>query len=604
MGYLCAYTILYIGKMKDFMKVTLATMVGMLLFTVVTTVVTIVGLAGILASEGTSMPVEDNSILRIRLSGVMDERTTDNPTNYLLGTDDNGLGLDRLLLAIDRASTSDKVKGIYLEGGPLSASPAMLQELRQALVKFKKSGKFIYAYGDTYTQGSYYVCSVADSLWLNPDGMVDWHGLASQPVFYKEALERLGVKMQVVKVGTFKSAVEPYTCTEMSQANREQVTSYLTSIWQQMVADVAASRRVKPERLNAMADSMAMFRPAGELIKAHMVDRLMYLDEVRDALKTRMKIDADESLCFATPADVAAQDNPKVKDKKVAVYYAYGDIVDEAAANSLLTQSPTISPDVVNPDLQALLDDDDVAAVVLRVNSGGGSAYASEQIWRQVALVREKKPVVVSMGGMAASGGYYISCGANRIFAEPTTLTGSIGIFGMFPDASQLLTEKLGLRYDVVKTNAMGDFGTLSRPMTPAETHLLQAYVDRGYEQFTGRVSQGRRMKLADVKAIAEGRVWTGAQAKERGLVDQLGNLDDAVRCAARLAKVDDYSVARYPVPPTFLEQLLDKAAADDYLETHIRTAMGEYYPLYNVLRTLRTQNPVQARVPYTLCEF
>lgn len=590
--------------MKDFMKYMLASMVGMLLFTVVSTVISIVALAGILASEGATAPVADGSILRLRLAGVMNERVQCDPVNFLMGADDEGLGLDQLLQAIDNAAKSDKVRGIYIEGGALSASPAMLQELRQALVKFKESHKFIYAYGDTYTQGTYYVCSAADSLWLNPDGIVNWHGLASEPVFFKDALEKLGVKVQVYKVGTFKSAVEPYINTAMSDANREQVTSYLTSIWRQMVSDVSASRHVKPSALNALADSMTTFRPATDLVKARLVDRLLYLDEVKARLKARMELDDDEKLTFCSAADVAGIDNVKVKDKKIAVYYAYGDIVDEAVGRSLMGQTPTISPDVVNPDLQDLLDDDDVAAVVLRVNSGGGSAYASEQIWRQVQLLRAKKPVVVSMGGMAASGGYYISCGATRIFAEPTTLTGSIGIFGMFPDASELLTEKIGLHYDVVKTNRMADFGAMGRSFTPEEGQLLQAYINRGYEQFTGRVAQGRRMKLDDVKAIAEGRVWTGRQAKERGLVDQLGTLSDAVREAARLAKTTDYSVARYPLPKSAFESLFGDDLGADYMESRIHAAMGDYYDVFTVLRTLRTQNPIQARIPYTLQDF
>lgn len=582
------------------MKYTLATIVGMLAFSIIVTVISIVSMAGILMSEGASAPIEDNSILRINLSGVMEERTESNPMNFLIGATDDGLGLDELLLSIEKAASNDKIKGIYLEGGALSATPAMLQELRQALVEFHKSGKFIYAYGDTYSQSSYYICSAADTVMLNPEGILDWHGLASEPVFYKEAMEKIGVKMQVFKVGTFKSAVEPFINTEMSEANREQVTSYLTSIWKQMVADVSTSRKIKETQVEILADSLTAMRSASEVKKSKLIDKLVYLDEVKSMLRHQMGLEEDETLTFASVSDVAkSQDVTDVKDKKIAIYYAYGDIVDNIAEDSPLKKSSSICPTVMNKDLQELADDDDIVAVVIRVNSGGGSAYASEQIWRQIELLKEKKPVVISMGGMAASGGYYISCGANKIIAEPTTLTGSIGIFGMIPDASELLTQKIGLHYDVVKTNALADFGSTGRPMNVQESQLLQARINRGYELFTGRVAMGRKMKIDKVKEIAEGRVWTGRQAKERGLVDQLGNLNDAVKEASKLAKCDEYNVARYPLPTSWLESLSADNTGDDYLESKMRDVMGDYYTTFTLLRQIKQQNPIQARLPF-----
>lgn len=587
--------------MKDFMKYTLATIVGLLAFSIISGIITVVSMAGIMASESTASVVDDNSILRINLSGYIEERAESDPMSFLSGGNSESLALDEMVLSVQKAATNDKIKGIYLEGGSLAANSASAQEFRQALLDFRKSGKFIIAYGDIYTQQAYYICSAADTVLLNPEGILDWHGLSSQPIFYKEAMEKLGVKMQVFRVGSFKSAVEPFTNTEMSEANREQVTSYLTSIWGQMVADVAKSRKIKPETLNALADSLMTMRPAKAALEAKMVDRLVYLDEVKSMLRHKMGCEEDDKLTFASVRDVAkAQDVLDVKDKKVAVYYAYGNIVDDFQGYSPLNGSgPTFAPDKVNTDLQDLADNDEIAAVVIRINSGGGSAYASEQIWRQVELLKEKKPVVVSMGGVAASGGYYISSGAHKIFAEPTTLTGSIGIFGMVPDASELLTQKLGLHSDVVKTNAMSDFGGGLRALNAEECAMMQARVNRGYETFVGRVALGRKMKVDDVKAIAEGRVWTGEQAKKIGLVDELGNLNDAVKAAAKLAKCDEYNVARYPEAEPWWTSLLNKDAGSGYLESQLRATLGDYYTTFGLLRQLKSQNPIQASIMF-----
>ena len=376
------------------------------------------------------------------------------------------------------------MKGIYLEGGILSATPAELQELRQGLVEFKKSGKWIVSYADQYTRGAYYLCSTADKVYMNPQGLLDWSGMASQPIFFKGLLEKVGVKMQVFKVGTYKSAVEPYICDQMSDANREQVTSFLGSIWGNMLKDVAKSRKMTAESLNALADSLTPLSEPKNFVKAKLIDKLCYKSEVKEELKKRMELEDDDNLTFATLSDVANSEdlNEKVNEE-IAVYYAYGEIVDDRANG--FDQEHAITAKEMTMDLQKLAQDDDVKAVVIRVNSPGGSAYASEQIWHEVEMLKAKKPVVVSMGGMAASGGYYISCGANKIYAEPTTLTGSIGIFGMIPDASELLTQKLGLSFDVVKTNALSDFGSMGRPFNETECRLMQAYINRGYDLFT-----------------------------------------------------------------------------------------------------------------------
>ena len=584
--------------MKEFLKYTMATVVGIILASIIVTVISIISLAGMVATEGASSSIPKNSVLRIKLQGEIVERAGEgSPMDILNQDEDATIGLDQALDALKKAAKSDKVKGIYLEAGSLAAYPADLQELRRALLDFKESGKWIVAYGDDYTRGAYYLCSVADEVFLNPSGMIDWNGMSSQPIFYTGLLKKVGVKMQVFKVGTYKSAVEPFINTEMSDANREQVQSYLGSIWNGMLRDVAKSRKLKVEALNAMADSTLLLSDADVFVEKKLADKLCYMSDVKEALRERLELDEDDDINFTTLADVASSDDlGKKVDDEVAVYYAYGEINDARAKG--FNQEHSITTKETLTDLQKLRKDDDVKAVVIRVNSPGGSAYASEQIWHEIQLLRAEKPVVISMGAMAASGGYYISCGANEIFAEPMTLTGSIGIFGMIPDASELLTEKLGLSFDVVKTNAMSDFGAMGRPFNANESAKLQSYINRGYELFTGRVAGGRGMAQDSVKAIAEGRVWTGEQALKIGLVDKLGNLDDAVKAAAKLAEIEDYTVGRYPSPTPWYMTLLDKES-NDYMESQMRAALGEYYPAFSLLKRVGQMNPVQARMPF-----
>ena len=427
--------------------------------------------------------------------------------------------------------------------------------------------------------------------------MLEWAGMSSEPIFYKGLLEKVGVKMQVFKVGTYKSAVEPFICDQMSDANREQVTSFLGNIWENMLKDVAKSRKLKVEALNSLADSLTLLADPTASVKGGLVDRLCYKSEVRDELKKRLELEDDDKLTFTTLNDVAKAENLNEKvDDEIAIYYAYGEIMDDRT-NSF-NQEHCITAKQRTQDLQKLAKDDDVKAVVIRVNSPGGSAYASEQIWHEIELLKAKKPVVISMGGMAASGGYYISCGANKIYAEPTTLTGSIGIFGMIPDASELLTKKLGLTFDVVKTNALSDFGSTGRPFNETESGLMQAYVNKGYELFTGRVAGGRGMAQDSVKAIAEGRVWTGEQALKLGLVDKLGNIEDAIKAAAKIAKVKKYTTARYPDAEPWYVGLLNKNS-NDYMESHMRALLGDYYGSFSLILNIRNQNPIQARIPF-----
>ena len=576
----------------------MATVVGLVLASIIMGILTFVSMAGMIASEGMSSPIEKKSVLRITLKGSITERAgEENPLSKLGGETTQQIALDQALQALEKAAKNDKIEGIYMEGGILSAYPAEVQELRQALLEFKKSGKWIIAYADTYSRSAYYLCSVADKVYLNPIGMLDWSGLSSNPMFFTGLMKKLGIKMQVFKVGTYKSAVEPYIAEQMSDANREQVSSYQQSIWNNMLKDVAKSRKTTAEALNSLADSLTILSGPEASVKGGLVDKLCYQDEVKKILKNKAKMEEDESLRFVSISDVALSEelNDKVDDE-IAVYYAYGEIKEDITGG--FAQESAITSKQMTKDLQELREDDDVKAVVLRVNSPGGSAYASEQIWREVQLLSKEKPVIVSMGALAASGGYYISCGANKIFAEPTTLTGSIGIFGMIPDATELLTDKLGLSFDVVKTNAHSDFGAMGRPLNESECRLMQAYINQGYELFTGRVAQGRKISQDSVKAVAEGRVWTGEQAMKIGLVDKLGNLNDAIAAAAKAAKIEKYSVGRYPEPAPWFASLLQEKKAD-YMDSQMRSALGEFYPAFSLIRDLKNQDAIQARMTF-----
>lgn len=588
--------------MKSFIKYTMATVVGIFLTMTLFTIISIISLAGMMATEGMSAPIKEKSILRLDLSGTLAERSESNPFAALMGEENTALSLEDALLALDKAAKNENIIGVYLEGGAMGANPGMAQELRQALVEFKESGKWVVAYGDSYGKTAYYLSSVADSVLLNPEGNVDFGGMASQIMFYKDVMEKIGVKMQVFKVGTYKSAVEPFICTEMSPANREQVTSYLFSIWTNMLKDVAASRNMEMGKLNSLADSLTMISEASVALNGGLVDKLCYMDEVKAILRDKSGLeDEDDDLVFASVADVAKSETLGEKvDEQVAVYYAYGEIVQSQGTGLGISQEHQIVGEKMIKDLQDLREDDDVKAVVIRVNSPGGSAFASEQIWREVCLLKEKKPVVVSMGGMAASGGYYISCAANRIFAEPTTLTGSIGIFGMIPDASELMTEKIGLKFDVVKTNEMSDIGTMARPFNEAESAQMQKMINRGYDLFTKRVADGRGMAQDSVKLIAEGRVWTGEQGLNIGLVDELGNLDDAVAHAAELAKVEKFRAVPYPGADNPFELLLNQTKGG-YLDSELRELLGEGYAVYSLVRNVKDADRIQARMPFEM---
>ena len=590
--------------MKQFFKYVCATVVGILLVVVIITVLSILSLVGMASMGSVTANVKDNSVLVIQLEGSINERSEENPFGALLGnaalTDQ---GLDDILNAIERAKTEPKVKGIYIESGTFAgAMPATLQSIRKALLDFKKEGKFIVAYGDIYTQGAYYLCSAADSVIVNPQGLIEWTGMSSSVTYYKDLLDKIGVDMQVVKVGTYKSAVEPFLLSEMSDANREQIETYDGEIWSEITKAVSKSRGISEAKLNELADSMMLLREATLYKKEKLVDKLAYSDAVQQIIANMMKVKSPDDYNTISVKDLAgiANNEPKgFSGDVVAVYYAVGDIVDESTSD--WNYSPEIVGKKVIKDLQKLADDDDVKAVVLRVNSGGGSAYASEQIWHQVMNIKSKKPIVVSMGDMAASGGYYISCAADYIYAEPTTITGSIGIFGMFPNCGELLNDKLGIHFSTVKTNQFSDFGDISRPFTEQERAIAQRYVNNGYELFTRRCADGRKMKQDDIKKIGEGRVWTGIHAKQLGLVDELGGLDLAIAKAKKLAKLDEASVMNYPAKTTILEQLMEEMQGTSYADKQLQQALGEYYPIWSSVKNVRQKTGIQATLPYFL---
>ncbi len=585
--------------MKDFLKYVLATITGIIVLGLIMGIFFVISLVGLAASSASTVPVEKNSVFTFMLSGQVDERVQDDFVGQLTGEVSENMGLEDIVASIKKAKTNEDIKGIYIEAGIFSVdAPATAHAIREALLDFKKSGKWIVAYGDSYTQTSYYICSVADKIYLNPQGMVDWHGLASNPYFLKDLLAKFGVKVQLCKVGKYKSAPEMLTADKMSEPNREQVTAYMTGIWNVMLKDVSASRKIPVDSLNAYADRFVALANQPDLVKMKLIDKLMYTDEVKGEIKKLLKIDADEDIKQLSLSDMINVKGAKEKGDEIAIYYAYGEIVD-SETGSLTEQGHNIVANTVCKDLEKLANNDDVKAVVLRVNSPGGSAYASEQIWHAIQMLKAKKPVVVSMGGYAASGGYYISCGANYIYTEPTTVTGSIGIFGMFADFSGLLTEKLGVKFDEVKTNKHAAFGTIARPFNEEEMALLDQYIGRGYELFRKRVADGRKLSIDAVEEIAQGRVWLGNDALGIKLVDAIGSMDDAVKKAAQLAKLSEYKTKGYPEPTDWFTQLLNKTNKNNYLDEQMRATFGEYYEPLRYVKNLDKQSAIQARLPF-----
>ena len=595
--------------MKQFFKMTLATVCGIAIFLLIAGFFLVISLAGMLASDSAPTKVKENSVFVIKLNGSVSERAeSGTPFDAVLGMNDmSAMGLDDLIASIRKAKDNDDIKGIYLEGGITEFdAPATAQQLRDALKDFKESGKWIVAYADQYLQANYYVVSVADKVYLNDNGMIDLRGLGGKGEYYKGLYDKIGVKYLVAKVGKYKSYVESNTQTGMSDYDREQRTVYLNGIWNYWLKEMAEGRGVKAEDLNQMAnDSIMAFANPQYYVKAKLVDKIIFPDEVKAEIKGRLSLDKDDEIPQLTLSDMLnVKSNKKNDGEKIAVYYAYGSIVDSEAQNLLNGGGHCIVGKTTAEDLRKLADDDDVKAVVFRVNSGGGSANASEQIRHALKLIKEKKPLVVSMGGVAASGGYWISTPANCIFAEPTTITGSIGIFGLIPNFSGLVQDKLGVTFDGVTTNKFSDYETdlVLGKNTDEAMKYMQTYVDRGYQSFLDIVSEGRGLKPAQVDSIGQGRVWLATDAINIKLVDKLGSLDDAVKKAAELAKIDDYYTSAYPGKGSWLDTFMPKEDKGTYLDgklqAEFKALLGDLYqPLMEIRQSIQNGNTIQARL-------
>lgn len=585
--------------MKSFFKYVLATITGIVISFVVLFIV-LMGIIGAIISSASSdqeIVVKSNSVLYLSFDYDITERSEANPLGSfnLPGYSTKNIGLDDILARIKYAATDGNIKGIYLDASHVGVGFASLKEVRDELLAFKKSGKFVVAYNAGYDQKAYYVASIADKVYVNPQGTIDFKGLASSTMFYKDLLDKVGVEMQIVKVGTFKSAVEPFFLNKMSDPNRLQVTSYLGSIYSTFINEIAASRNIAADSLRAIANDYRI-RDADDAVRYKLADAKLYKDELLSDLRKRLKISEKDEISFVSLLDY----NKKLKDdasgSEVAVLYAAGEIVDGEG-----TGPGQIGGDKFSRELRKLREDDAVKAVVLRVNSPGGSALASDIIWREVILTKKVKPVIVSMGDLAASGGYYISAAADSIFAEPTTITGSIGVFGVIPNFQNLMNNKIGVHYDGVKTGKFADLMTsFDRPLTAEERDIIQREVDKVYGTFTKVVADGRKLSISDVDSIGQGRVWTGAQGVNNKLVDRLGNLDAAIQAAAKKANLSNYKVSQYPEKEDPFTSILNnsKEKVQVWLA---KEQMGEYYRYFDVMKKATAQTGVQARLPYSV---
>ncbi|MBL4679032.1 MAG: signal peptide peptidase SppA [Mucilaginibacter sp.] len=587
--------------MKQFFKFVLATIVGITLVFVIGFLL-LIGIIGAAASGDSASTVDANSVLHIKFDYAITERTPNNPLNNLpfLGLDKKrNLGLNDILTSIKKAKTDDKIKGIFLDESYMMNGQATTEEIRNALIDFKKSGKFIVAYSEIYTQGFYYLASVADKIYLNPKGIIEFKGFSSEITFLKGALDKLGIEAQIIKVGTYKSAVEPLVLTKMSDANRLQVTSYLGSMYDHFLTNIGKARNINKDTLFNYANSGRIQLPE-DALKYKLVDGLKYKDEILADLKQRTdkkqkndlaSVELDE---YLKSGDETTTDPKEVSsNNRIAVIYASGEI------NGGDGDDNSIGSETISKAIRKVRNDNKVKAVVVRVNSPGGSSLASDVIWREVMLTKKVKPIIVSMGDVAASGGYYISCAADSIIAEPNTITGSIGIFAELPNMQKLFNDKLGVTFDGVKTGKFADLGDISRPLTPEERALLQNNVNHGYDDFTKAVAAGRGKTQEYINSIGQGRVWTGTQALKIGLVDRLGNINDAIASAAKKANLKNYKLVSYPEQKSTLDRFGEGLSAE--VSAHfVKAELGENYRVYEQIKGItKMMRTPQMRLPY-----
>ncbi|MFA5245131.1 MAG: signal peptide peptidase SppA [Pedobacter sp.] len=586
--------------MKEFFKFVFASMLGFILsfFTVlILMILVITAMVSTAANDGKVSPAA-NSIMHISLDYPIKERTDKNPFSELnfMGFDSKKtLGLNEILKGIKDAKSDDHIKGIYLDASSVSAGFASIEEIRNALLDFKKSGKFVLAYSEVYSQGAYYLATAADKIYLNPEGMVDFRGLSSEIMFFKGALDKLEIEAQIIKVGTYKSAVEPFIMDKMSEANKFQVTSFLGSMYNHFLSEVSDSRKISKDLLFNIADS-AKIRSPKDALTYKMVDGLKYKDEVLDEIRTLVKIDKKKDIKSVSIEEYtpAVDENDGASSNKIAVIYAGGEIISGEGNDE------TIGSERISRAIRKARTDDKIKAIVLRVNSPGGSALASDVIWRETVLAKKAKPVIVSMGDLAASGGYYISCAADSIYAQPNTITGSIGVFGIIPNMQKFFNNKLGITFDGVKTSQFADLGTVSRPLTDTEKMIFQNEVNKTYDSFTRKVAEGRKKSQSYIDSIGQGRVWSGQEALENGLVDKLGNIGDAIESAARKANIKDYKIVSYPAQVDPLKSLFDHSA-DKVKAYFVKQELGNNYLYYEQLKSALNLTGIQTRMPYNI---
>lgn len=586
--------------MKEFFKFVFASMIGVILSFFAVFILFIIFISVMVASAGSDGKVEvsANSVMHISLDYPISERSDKNPFtdfNFMGFESKKTLGLKEILSGIEAAKSDDNIKGIYLDASSVSAGFATIEEIRNAMIDFRKSGKFIIAYSEVYTQGAYYLATAADKIYLNPEGMLDFRGLSSESLFFKGALDKMGIEAQIIKVGTYKSAVEPFILEKMSEPNREQVTSFLGSMYDHFLSKISESRKIPKATLFTIADN-AKVRDPKDAVALKMVDGLLYKDQVLDNLKSRTGIDKKKDVKSVSIEDYAADESKdsSTSSNKIAVIYANGEIISGEGNDE------TMGSERISRAIRKARTDDKVKAVVLRVNSPGGSALASDVMWREVVLTKKVKPVIVSMGDVAASGGYYIACAADSIFAQPNTITGSIGVFGIIPNMQKFFNDKLGITFDGVKTGRYADLGDVSRPLTEGERLIIQQEVNKIYNTFTKKVADGRKKSQAYVDSIGQGRVWSGTEALKNGLVDRLGDIDDAIASAAKKAKLKDYKIVSYPTQVDPFKSLFSNSA-DKVRLYFVQKELGDNFTYYEQLKSALKVSGVQARMPYNI---